>query len=126
MTSVHREISRDEPGPPSRRAGAARSTIRTLNSTRRLFEGSVMLLGVQSYCVAKYSAAIGAARDDQKKDFAAQGSALQRLINTITELHNTRQLRRFRVWRMHPHKPGRGRILPLLSRRRAYSLRPCE
>jgi uncharacterized membrane protein (UPF0182 family) len=54
-------------------------------------DGAVTLSPAKAAALQEIQAAIGAARDAQKKgDFAAYGSALQRLDDAITKYNNTK------------------------------------
>ena len=54
-------------------------------------DGAVHVVAGQAAALQEVQAAIGAARDAQKKgDFAAYGTALQRLDDAITKFNNTK------------------------------------
>ena len=76
--------------PPRRRAGEPGPGRRRRPPRCPPRRGGHTFAG-QSRCVARDSAAIGAARDAQKKgDFAGYGAALQRLDDAITKYNNTK------------------------------------
>ena len=60
-------------------------------TVRLPMEASVTLSPAKAAALQEIQAAIGAARDAQKKgDFAAYGTALQRLDDAITKYNNTK------------------------------------
>ncbi|KLO33536.1 UPF0182 family protein [Mycobacterium haemophilum] len=75
-------------GPPAAADGSPTPPVAVVPPAP---DGSVALSAAKAAALQEVQAAIGAARDAQKKgDFAAYGSALQRLDDAITKFNNTK------------------------------------